>query len=194
MKARTVAAKKAIKRSQRKGRPRSDREREANGRPRRETPEEIMSVAMSNPDRSRVASLPSTAKPIKAHHAVAGYPLGRLHAAGLISKDQLEAGNWYAIKAHKWSALQGIPVGTPRSPDVLLSVAGFDHAEPDERYVKHLSAMYTRCVQAMREQGGGVEPTCWAICVAELDEATLDDERLGELRVGLNAINRVRKT
>ena len=148
-----------------------------------------MAVALAQPHR-RFARTPREAK--------LGYPLGRLCLAGYITEKQHDAGQRWADIVRRYAVLVGLPRENPDSPNVQPMSAGLSCiAEPDDKVILALRRDYNDCYaaleQAGREAKAGRGPlkTCRQICVQEMSESILWPHRIGDLRIGLNALVRV---
>ena len=139
----------------------------------------------------------------------AGSPLGRLRLNGLITPDQMRAGNEYASVVLSYARVMGIPSASPRGSSFADAIAtGFyawegerteiDQEEADRR-VRRVRERYNDCHDALAElgrqhgRGRNILIVMREICVAETEERSLwhDAGKLGDLRLGLNAVQRV---
>lgn len=140
-----------------------------------------------------------------------GYPLARLHANGLISDDQLAAGNHYALSVYSYARTMGIPMGSPRSGALLsMQGGGFYRWEGDESQIDpeesrkrldRVKTLYNDCHEALfslgkvHHRGNKILVIMREICVAEQGEQQLwgaaGEARLGDLRLGLNAVHKI---
>lgn len=138
-----------------------------------------------------------------------GYPLARLHANGLLTTDQLNAGNHYALAVCNYAKTMGIPMGSPRSGALLsMQGGGFYRWEgedgsidPDEsrKRLDRVKTQYNECHDALYElgrihhRGRKILLVMREICVAEVEEKTIwaDQQKLGDLRLGLNAVHKI---
>jgi len=164
-------------------------ERNAAGKSRGDRPDEIMAVVLAQPHR-RFADTPRDAR--------LGYPLGRLCLAGYITEKQHDVGQRWATIVRRYSALMGFRLENPETPNVALIATGLScAAEPDERVILALRRDYNDAYAALdrvgrdTRTGRGPLKICRQICVQEMSEAILWPHRIGDLRIGLNALVRV---
>ncbi len=110
-----------------------------------------------------------------------GYPLGRLLLAGYLVNAQHDAGLRFAAIVRRYAAAMGFAREARR-----VSADAAALAAPRREY----DDCYAALEQAGRDTRSGREPlkTCRQICVEEMDEAILWPHRIGDLRVGLNAL------
>ncbi len=162
--------------------------RGAHGKSRGERPDEIMAVVLGQPHR-RFAETPRDAR--------LGYPLGRLCLAGYITEKQHDAGQRWAAIVRRYAALMGFRLENPETPNVELVASGSScAAEPDEKVILALRRDYNDAYAALElvgrhtKTGRGPLKICRQICVQEIDEAILWPHRIGDLRIGLNALVR----
>lgn len=140
-----------------------------------------------------------------------GYPLARLHANGLLNRDQLAAGNHYAACVYNYARVMGIPMGSPRSGALLqMQGGGFYRWEGEEsqidadetrKRIERVKSLYNDCHEALsnvglaHRRGNKILIIMREICVAELEENSLwgkaGEARLGDLRLGLNAVHKI---
>lgn len=139
----------------------------------------------------------------------AGYPLGRLSLNGLITDGQFRAGNEYASVVYSYARTMGIPMGSPRSGSMSECIsAGFyawegdrieiDPKEAAKRIAK-VKDRYNDCHDTLAElgrlhnRGHKILHVMREICIQENQESKLwaDPDKLGDLRLGLNAVQRV---
>jgi hypothetical protein len=165
--------------------------RDAAGKSRGESPEEIMAVALGQPHR-RFAQTPREVK--------LGYPLGRLCLAGYVTEKQHDAGQRWATIVRRYSALMGFRLENPATPTIgMISSGSSCLADPDEQVILALRRDYNDAYAALEQAGRdtrtgrGPLKICRQICVQEMNEAILWPHRIGDLRVGLNALTRVLK-
>lgn len=166
----------------------------------RETEEQRMAVVLAQPHR-RWAANPRDER--------LGYPLGRLQYAGYVTRDQLDAGDWWAGIVRSYAGMMGVKIENPRgvmgSMVSSFSDGGFYHweneAEDDEdakERKRKLSERYDDCYAALLDvgrlhcAGHKVLTVCRQICIGEENEITLWPERIGWLRLGLNALDKIR--
>ena len=135
-----------------------------------------------------------------------GYPLGRLARGNYISFEQLNAGNRWASLVRAYALAHGIPTGSAKSPMTdAMGGDGFyrwdDSIDGEERIKRRreLREQYDDCYIALLDTGrhtlagNSILATCKHVCILEFDESYLwhDRRRLGWLRIGLNALDRV---
>lgn len=139
----------------------------------------------------------------------AGYPLGRLLLNGLITDGQHRAGNEYAAVVYSYARTMGIPMGSPRSGSMSECIsAGFyawegDRVEINEdeakKRVQAVKDRYNNCHETLTElgrlhnRGHKILHVMRDVCIQENQERGLwaDPDKLGDLRLGLNAVHRV---
>ena len=158
----------------------------------------------------------ATAQPWSAQ---AGSPLGRLKLNGTISEAQLRAGEAYARLVHAYARTMGLKIGSPRSgavPELVSSGfyawesdrelqtvgEGDDSAEDavnrEQKRIRELKARYDDCHAALLDvsrthrRGLRILSVLRDICIFERNEHTLtrDEEKKGDLRLGLNTVER----
>lgn len=140
-----------------------------------------------------------------------GFPLGRLFMNGLINTDQLAAGNHYALSVYAYARTMGIPMGSPRSGALIqMQGGGFYRWEGEEakidpeesrKRLDRVKTQYNDCHDALaalgrvHKRGNKILSIMREICVAEHDENDLwgraGEVRLGDLRLGLNAVHKI---
>lgn len=139
----------------------------------------------------------------------ASFPLGRLHINGLLTEGQLRAGNEYAAVVHAYARAMGIPIGSPRSGSMSECIStGFyswegDRHDPDpEEAAKRLIRIkerYNECHTVLSQLGRlhgndrKILLIMKAICIEEREEKELwhNAEKIGDLRLGLNAVQKI---
>jgi hypothetical protein len=135
----------------------------------------------------------------------AGYPLGRLRIALAITGDQLRAGNGYASLVRSYGRRMGIQIGSPKSGSMSERIStGFspfeadinpDHQQSDQEIQDLYDDCHCALVKLGREhnRGNRILIVMREICITEQDEHHVwrDDAKLGDLRLGLNAVHRV---
>ena len=163
--------------------------RDGSGKSRGESADDIMAVVLAQPHR-RFADTPRDAR--------LGYPLGRLCLAGYITEKQHDIGQRWATIVRRYSALMGYRLENPAPPSVELIASGLScAAEPDEKMILALRRDYNDAYAALdlvgrdTRTGQGPLKICRQICVQEMNEAILWPHRIGDLRIGLNALARV---
>jgi hypothetical protein len=108
------------------------------------------------------------------------YPLGRLLLSGYLVNAQHDAGLRFAAVVRRYGAAMGFAREANRvdGDAALVSLR------------REYDGLYAALLQAGRDTRSGREPlkTCRQICVEEMDEAILWPHRIGDLRVGLNAL------
>lgn len=183
-----------------RGRKRKAGLRERSGRAARETVEQRLAVVLAQPHR-RWAKNPRDER--------LGYPLGRLEYCGYITKDQLDAGNWWAEKVRAFASMNGIPVENPRAAlgNMIGTFDGGYRWESEElsddeadKKRRRLTDTYNGCYEALVDcgntlgVGNKVAIICRRICIQEHNEVILWPREIGNLRVGLNALDNQRKS
>lgn len=137
--------------------------------------------------------------------ALAGFPLGRLRLSGLISADQLRAGSDYAAVVRSYARQNNIPTGSTKSGSLSEFVGGGfylwenDSVGPTPDEIDLTKNRYNKCHETLAElgrmhgRGRNILIVMREICVAEVEERALwhDQSRLGDLRLGLNAVQKV---
>jgi hypothetical protein len=127
----------------------------------------------------------------------------------LITDGQLRAGNEYASVVYAYARTMGIPMGSPRSGSMSECIAtGFyswegETIEPDPeeaaKRVHRVKERYNDCHETLAElgrfhgRGRHILIIMREICIAEAEEKALwhDQAKLGDLRLGLNAVHKV---
>lgn len=138
-----------------------------------------------------------------------GFPLGRLFINGLLNADQLAAGNHYANCVYAYARTMGIPAGSPRSGALIgMQGGGFyrwegeeGNIDPEEsrKRLDHVKTRYNDCHDALAElgrvhkRGHKILNVMREICVAEVEEKAIwaDQQKLGDLRLGLNSVHKI---
>lgn len=138
-----------------------------------------------------------------------GFPLGRLFLNGMLTTDQLAAGNHYALCVYAYARTMGIPMGSPRSGALIgMQGGGFYRWEGDEgnidpeesrKRLDYVKTRYNDCHDALYELGRvhkrqhKILHVMREICVAEIEEKTIwaDQQKLGDLRLGLNSVHKI---
>jgi hypothetical protein len=139
----------------------------------------------------------------------AGFPLGRLRINGMLTEAQMRAGNEYAAVVYAYARTMGIPMGSPRSGSMSECVStGFyswegdrHEVDPEEaaKRVQRIRERYNDCHDTLadlgRQHGRGrnILIVMREVCVQECEEKALwrDEAKIGDLRLGLNAVHRV---
>lgn len=119
-----------------------------------------------------------------------GFPLGRLYKRGYISPAQYAAGNRFAEIMRAYLLSKGI--GSPTAPafdmdrrGASLSEGSVQH-EDEARQMMEALGVVDRMSPARRTATSMV----WEVCLREYSDH-LDQQEVGRLREGLNAISRV---
>ena len=150
--------------------------------------------------------------------ALSGSSLGRLKLDGTISAAQLRAGEAYARLVHAYAGVMGLKIGSPRSgavPELVSSgfyawesdtrtVAQGDEtaeqaADRERKRIRELKQRYDDCHAALLDvsrshrRGLNILSVLRDICIFERGEGALarDAEKTGDLRLGLNTVERV---
>jgi hypothetical protein len=136
--------------------------------------------------------------------ARAGYSLGRLWMRSIIDDDQHRAGIWYTALCADYGRLMGIPMPNPKSGFMAQMVSGGFYnwsgdkiAGDDLERNRRIRAMYDECYATLNQlgldhhQGNRIHKTVNRVCILEEDWPMVDDE-IGNLRLGLNAIGKLR--
>ena len=165
----------------------------------RQTEEQRMAVVLAQPHR-RWAANPRDER--------LGYPLGRLQYSGYITREQLDAGDWWAGVVRSYAGMMGIRVENPRG--IMGSMVGSfsggyqwegqDAGDDDDARKRReaISGRYDNCYQVLvdlgqvHRVGHRILKVCRRICIGEENEITLWPNNIGLLRLGLNALDRVR--
>ena len=195
-----------VAQAKKRGRPKKDNvKRDDSGKSRGEVFDP--SVIFNQPHR-RVTTLALVADdkdPVQ-YMNEAGHPLGRLRTAGLITKTQSRAGSAFAAVMRSYARQQGIRIGSPKTGGMSEFIAtGFyqwetespdreDDPEEAARRRERVSSTYDRLHVAMGDfgyqQARRVMMILKDVCILECD-GSLNDDTLGDLRLGLNAVHRV---
>lgn len=162
----------------------------------RESEDQILSVALSQPHRR---NLPKTRKndegrrvEVHPRDALAGFVLGRMFLHGVISRDQLAAGQRYVELALRHG--QHITGQMPRFPsqaidDVAKGIACNADMTDEEAYALRRSWAEAQRALADTNEWHECGSALTAVCV--MDREPRDDMQIGTLRVALNALHRV---
>lgn len=172
------------------------------GRSRGPLPDEMVSVALANRVRaygSHIAVIKDDRTGAPRPNVKAGYPLGVLELTGQISPEQHNAGTAYANMIYRYCSMRGIPMPFPKSPSIIFLAAGKSCGQdPDEQMVLGVRRMHAdarrRLLEAGMALGVGslVNSITYAVCVEEKDALSITQSDLGNLRVGLNALARMK--
>ena len=127
----------------------------------------------------------------------------------MLTEAQLRAGNEFAAVAYAYARAMGIPLGSPRSGSMAENVStGFyswegdrkevDQDEADKRVIR-VRERYNDCHDALHalgqlhNRGRNILIVMREICIQEAEERPLwhDNQKLGDLRLGLNAVHKV---
>ena len=177
----------------RRGRPRmSDRQRDAGGRSRGESPAEIVATA-------RAQRIKAGADPADALNPLYGTTLGILHRRwqlspadpGGVSADQYNAAQTYIATVFHHAEVMGIPMPWPGGAESRPTRA--DPAEDVVLAVRRRFADLRRTLlDCGRELGLGarVNAAVYRICVEDPPLAAVAPAEIENLRFGLNAIAR----
>lgn len=156
---------------------------------RQETEREVKSVAMEA--RERVHKLKHANENDVAEFG--GYTAGRLFIDGRITRQQLEAGNEYAIAALRYCQATGIPFPTARAQELGRVRGGYSGEESQsaqERATKATGAMM-RLIGVLQQcaEGPQVKQTVHNLFVMD-EEAMrmMPDRQMKWLRRGLDAL------
>jgi hypothetical protein len=186
MKARTKGQKKAAKR----GRPKLPAaQREPSGRPSRrhatriEREFEVRAVVVEA--RARVHGVPEP----MCERPEAGYVLGRLFLAGLVTKAQLDAGNRMAEDFGRYYALTGIQAPSARAQD-LFRVRGEspDRGGDAARRAANAIMRIEMELGMVDHEGRPVTSVTKRVCILDDASAVFHDHMIGFLRKGLDAL------
>ncbi|MBN8968951.1 MAG: hypothetical protein J0G95_10875 [Rhizobiales bacterium] len=136
-----------------------------------------------------------------------GYPLGRLYVETRISEDQLKAGDAWAMAVVAYANQQGVALHSVRSGSLGERIsAGFYqwgaddipriHEDEDARRKREqrVKGRYDSCFEALAELGrihGRGNKIAIAVRFVCIEERYPNEEQLGDLRIGLNAIHRI---
>jgi hypothetical protein len=138
----------------------------------------------------------------------AGYPLGRLRLNRLIDASQLRAGNEYAAVVYAYARTMGIPLGSPRSSSMNECISSGFYAwegdriniDQEEAYkrIRKVKDRYDACHKTLAElskmhgRGNKIFSALREVCIQEAEEKGLwsDPDKIGDLRLGLNAIHK----
>ncbi len=185
---------------QRPGRPRIRERRPEAERDHRpvEPSHVIRSVVMAQ--RIRMVGEGDAADPL------AGFCLGRLALAGRnsptdplsISHAQYEAGDRYASIALKHASVQGYQTGSPRAATFDLAAGGTScRAERDEAEILDVRRQWSDVYRTLMDVGTSlrrgpyVAIATYDICLDRIAYEALDEGKVGDLRIGLNALCRI---
>lgn len=174
----------------RRGRKRSQRRRERNGRPKRETRLEskadIQSVVKAQPHRSRYGDNSDDAR--------AGNELGRLWLDNIITPEQHEAGSRYRQVVGAMQRAICAPKPTPKSSAAILletkgKVIDFDEIDPDgaAKRANRARSEYADAYRALSDCG---RDSTLAVNDVVLFDYSIYEARAGviDLKRGLNAL------
>jgi hypothetical protein len=146
-------------------------------------------------------------------NALAGFTLGRLRLIGRanenakgstpidpagISAEQYDAGWQYGVIVRRHSMVMGYALGTPKSPGFEMVAGGTSLAsEPDQEIILRTRRKFSDCYRALMDagnhlqQGTRVATITYDVCLERVPFSELDEARLGNLKIGLNALARV---
>ena len=136
-----------------------------------------------------------------------GFPLGRLRLSDDISDDQLRTGSAWAGVVSAYAAIMGVPAPSPRSGELSERVqTGFynwgtdeiprDQETPEERAerIHETKTKYADCFEAMGQLGrtlGRGHRILFAVNKVCIENQYPNQGDIGDLRLGLNAIDRI---
>lgn len=187
----TRAAKLKSKRISRAGRPRKEGERYPSGDIKRsETQKETMSVAIEA--RARIHDLKDAPAELLKSNLV-GYTLGRIYLDGNITKEQLEAGDEYALTMATYYRCVGIPYPSARAQSIF-SIKGHD-GEVTETMASRARRASNRMMEIMGillqcVDGPQVRATVHNVTVMDYDHLRgMPPQQLLWLKRGLNALH-----
>ena len=170
------------------GRPRKEGERYPSGDIKRnETEKAVKSVAIAAA--KRIHGIVTDGA-----DGLHGYTLGRLFLDKKVSKDELDAGNWYAEQIEHYYRATGRQSPNPRAQD-LLAVRGSDGevTESDQERARRATNMFPSLETVLGCVGNGVRSTVWNVCVMDVEGLRLmPASQLAMLRAGLRALAKAR--
>lgn len=128
-----------------------------------------------------------------------GYPLGRLVLTNQVSEIQHRAGNEWALIVKAYAGIMGIPIGSVKSgsdhPEIASSGYSFGSPQPGteehDRRIASLRERYDACFERLTRlgrslgRGGAILIAMRHVCI---EERYPDPDKLGDLRLGLNAL------
>lgn len=171
----------------RRGRRRTLIDRYPNGKPKRESVDQIKAVVREQ----RLKLVPK-------EHALderAGYELGRLYLAGVISRVQFDAGTTYAKTVVEYCVAKGFPRRFPKAIDYArphVNAYDGDDLDADEmRRVRKLEARYLDAFAALKGTGGYGQRqavTVNSVVLDDMETANWPRHMLALLRAGLSTL------
>lgn len=139
----------------------------------------------------------------------AAFPLGRLRLNGLLTEPQFRAGCEYASVVAAYGRAMGLRTGNLKSGSMAEYIARgpyeweTDFVEPDpeeaNKRLLRVRAKYDKCHEdlfdlgRLHNRGRNILFVMREICIQEAEEKYLwhDAQKLGDLRLGLNAVHRI---
>lgn len=133
----------------------------------------------------------------EAGNALAGFTLGVLRLNKIITMPQYDAGQAWANVCHRHSKIMGYSLGSPKSPSfMMVSFGAPTTADPDEDEIARVKNRWTQYYDALmavcRDHGMRVRDVTYNVCVQNVEFEKLGPPQFGDLRLGLNALGRVR--
>jgi len=162
----------------RRGRPSKLVQRYPSGQPvhsariqRGETEVQIMSTVVEY--RSRMVGEKDARSPY------AGYELGRLALAGVVTPRRHRAGYDYARLVDDYQRAMGYPSPFPQGMDIGAARGATLTTEPDSARLKRVSNQYMRALTALSEAGKQATREVREVCVFDRPPMSVDNLRLG---------------
>lgn len=171
---------KARTKAQRRGRTRKTGEREANGRPQRESVSEIKAEVIEARMRQHGLTL------IQAGDRLAGYEIGRLYIRGQLDLIDIEVCDDYVQTVARFMALTNPQNPFPQAMDYLMKVKGIS-GEPSQDYVNRVRKAYANWIEPLKGCDGITRMGFHNVAFHDMPCST---ERLAQVKECIGALRR----
>jgi hypothetical protein len=113
----------------------------------------------------------------------------RLEEPISIDQRQYDAGHRYSKLIARHAGIMGYSTGSPRSPGFELVANGPSCGqEPDEQVILEIRREFSGTYRALVDEGIQVARTTYDVCLDRMPFEAIDIDRIGVLRIGLNAL------
>jgi hypothetical protein len=131
------------------------------------------------------------AKDVGPEHAAkyeAGFELGKAYLRGYITRQQLKAGEQWALDVDRYCRLHGYPSPFPKAPDYLGVRGAASGYEPDPELIRVVSNTYMQATTAIGKHGRQCQLACRSICIEDMDPRAWPFHTWQALRLGLSSL------
>jgi hypothetical protein len=145
-----------------------------------ETPLEVLATATAQ-----------RAKEVGPQHAgkyEAGFELGKAYLRGHITRQQLKAGEQWALDVDRYCRLHGYPSPFPKALDYLGVRGAASGYEPDPELIRVVSNTYMQATTAIGKHGRQCQLACRSICIEDADPRAWPFHTWQALRAGLSSL------